>query len=61
MRSVVVPARAAAEKPGNTLSPVPQGEDPMLTRFSDFNDWPSFGFADFGRSYTPHARLRREL
>lgn len=33
----------------------------MLTRFSDFNDWPSFGFADFGRSYGPHSQLRREL
>lgn len=33
----------------------------MLTRFSDFSDWPSFGFADFGRSYTPHHQLRREL
>lgn len=33
----------------------------MLTRFSDFNDWPAFGFADFGRSYAPHAQLRREL
>lgn len=33
----------------------------MLTRFSDFNDWPSFGFADFGRSFTPHAQLRREI
>jgi HSP20 family protein len=32
----------------------------MLTRFSDFNDWPSFGFADFGRA-SPHAQLRREL
>ncbi len=31
----------------------------MLTRFSDFNDWPSFGFADFSRS--PHSQLRREL
>jgi HSP20 family protein len=31
----------------------------MLTRFTDFNDWPSFGFADFGR--TPHVQLRREL
>lgn len=31
----------------------------MPTRFSDFNDWPSFGFADFGRA--PHAQLRREL
>jgi HSP20 family protein len=33
----------------------------MLTRFSDFNDWPSFGFADFGRGYAPQAQLRREL
>ena len=33
----------------------------MLTRYSDFNDWPSFGFADFGRSHTPHTQLRREL
>lgn len=33
----------------------------MLTRFSDFSDWPSFGFADFGRPYAPHAQLRREL
>lgn len=33
----------------------------MLTRFSDFNDWPSFGFADFGRASYPHAHLRREL
>jgi HSP20 family protein len=33
----------------------------MLTRFSDFNDWPSFGFADFGRSHAPHTQLRREL
>ncbi len=33
----------------------------MLTRFSDFNDWPSFGFADFGRAYVPHGQLRREL
>lgn len=32
----------------------------MLTRFSDFNDWPSFGFADFGRPYAPQT-LRREL
>jgi HSP20 family protein len=37
-----------------------QGEPTMLTRFSDFNDWPSFGFADFGR-HAPHAQLRREL
>src|SRR5690349_17782326 len=33
----------------------------MLTRFSDFNDWPSFGFADFGRSQSSHSQLRREL
>jgi HSP20 family protein len=33
----------------------------MLTRFSDYSDWPSFGFADFGRSYAPSAQLRREL
>jgi HSP20 family protein len=33
----------------------------MLTRFSDFNDWPSFGFADFGRAYAPHPQFRREL
>jgi HSP20 family protein len=33
----------------------------MLTRFSDFNDWPSFGLADFGRGYAPHYQLRREL
>lgn len=33
----------------------------MLTRFSDFSDWPSFGFADFGRAYNPHGQLRREL
>ena len=33
----------------------------MLTRFSDFNDWPSFGFADFGRPYGAQAQLRREL
>lgn len=33
----------------------------MLTRFSDFNDWPSFGFADFGRPPAAHAQLRREL
>jgi HSP20 family protein len=32
----------------------------MLTRFSDFNDWPSFGFADFGR-YGGSSQLRREL
>lgn len=32
----------------------------MLTRFSDFNDWPSFGFADFGRASSP-SQLRREL
>jgi HSP20 family protein len=33
----------------------------MLTRFSDYSDWPSFGFADFGRPYAPHTQLRREL
>lgn len=33
----------------------------MLTRFSDFNDWPSFGFADFSRTQSPTAHLRREL
>lgn len=33
----------------------------MLTRFSDFTDWPSFGFADFGRSYGPRGELRGEL
>ncbi|RYZ03561.1 MAG: Hsp20/alpha crystallin family protein [Myxococcales bacterium] len=33
----------------------------MLTRFSDFNDWPSFGFAEFGRAAYPHTQLRREL
>jgi HSP20 family protein len=33
----------------------------MLTRFSDFNDWPSFGFADFGRAYAPRRELRREF
>lgn len=33
----------------------------MLTRFSDYSDWPSFGFADFGRTYAPHVQLRREL
>jgi HSP20 family protein len=32
----------------------------MLTRFSDFSDWPSFGFADFGRA-NAHGQLRREL
>lgn len=31
----------------------------MLTRFSDYSDWPSFGFADFGRS--SQRDLRREL
>jgi HSP20 family protein len=38
-----------------------EGEPTMLTRFSDFSDWPSFGFADFGRAYPPHVQLRREL
>lgn len=33
----------------------------MLTRLSDYSDWPSFGFADFGRNYAPQAQLRREL
>ena len=33
----------------------------MLTRFTDFNDWPSFGFADFGRTFGPQRDLRREL
>jgi HSP20 family protein len=33
----------------------------MLTRFSDFNDWPSFGFADFSRARSPNAHLRREV
>ena len=33
----------------------------MLTRFSDFNDWPSFGLAEMGRGYAPHRELRREL
>jgi HSP20 family protein len=31
----------------------------MLTRFSDFNDWPCFGLAEFGRT-APHGQLRRE-
>jgi HSP20 family protein len=33
----------------------------MLNRFSDFNDWPSFGFTDFSRAPTPSTNLRREL
>jgi HSP20 family protein len=33
----------------------------MLTRFSDFNDWPSFGFAELGGASYPYAQLRREL
>lgn len=33
----------------------------MLTRFSDYSDWPSFGFADFGRAHHPQRLLRREL
>jgi HSP20 family protein len=33
----------------------------MLARFSDFNDWPSFGFADVARAHAPHAQLSREL
>lgn len=32
----------------------------MLSRFSDFSDWPSFGFADFGR-YGAQSQLRSEL
>lgn len=31
----------------------------MLSRFSDYSDWPSFGFADFRSS--PQRQLRREL
>ena len=33
----------------------------MLTRFSDFSDWPSFGFVDFGRGQFPQRQLRSEL
>ena len=33
----------------------------MLTRFSDFSDWPSFGFADLGRAHASQLQLRREL
>ncbi len=33
----------------------------MISRFSDYNDWPSFGFADFSRPPSAHAQLRREL
>ena len=33
----------------------------MLTRFSDFSDWPSFGFADFGRTQPSPRQLRFEL
>jgi HSP20 family protein len=33
----------------------------MLARFSDYSDWPSFGFADFGRGHFPHRQLRDEL
>jgi HSP20 family protein len=33
----------------------------MLTRFSDYSDWPSFGLADFGRSRTSHRDLMREF
>jgi HSP20 family protein len=32
----------------------------MLTRFSDFNDWPSFGFADFSNPRGAQ-QIRREL
>jgi HSP20 family protein len=38
-----------------------KGDSIMLTRFSDYSDWPSFGFADFGRTYAPQRQLRREL
>jgi HSP20 family protein len=33
----------------------------MLTRFSDFNDWPSFGLADFGRGLSSERELYRQL
>ena len=33
----------------------------MLTRFSDYSDWPSFALSDFARGHTPHAQFRREL
>lgn len=33
----------------------------MLTRFSDYSDWPSFGLADFGRAHAPQRQLRQEL
>ena len=33
----------------------------MLTRFTDFSDWPSFALADFARGNAPHAQFRREL
>jgi HSP20 family protein len=33
----------------------------MLARLSDWNDWPSFGLADFSRGFAPHSELRREL
>lgn len=32
----------------------------MLTRFTDFNDWPSFGFVDFGRGQPPPFRRQLE-
>ncbi len=33
----------------------------MLTRFSDFHDWPSFGFAELARPRGAQPQLRREL
>jgi len=33
----------------------------MLTRFSDYSDWPSFALTDLARGHTPHAQFRREL
>jgi HSP20 family protein len=38
-----------------------KGELSMVTRFTDYSDWPSFGLAEFGRGYAPHAQLRREV
>jgi HSP20 family protein len=33
----------------------------MLTRFTDYSDWPSFGFADFGRGHSQDGLLGREI
>ena len=33
----------------------------MLTRFSDWNTWPSFGFRDFPRSFGALDQLRHEM